>query len=380
MKKELKMKWKILSALLLIFIVLNTAFLVKAEGNNAGGSGRTVKDISSTQSRRPYVPDISECSASGEVFDCPHQFPAGVRYKFSVHGASSADHYTDLVEGDGRWEFVAWSIGENGDKQPQMQIGVNRALTKSATYPLWIWFRLYTWNATNSQWVNTGVFDHIEKTFEVEGIRITPTPTPTPRPTQSGSSGSSSPIYRIGSAFVKSGAVYTVRKTNAVEYTMPISKSLTSATVPSTITVGTKKYKVTSIGQDAFSNNRKLLTVKIGKYVTTISAYAFMSCPELRNVTMGDNVTTIGAKAFCKCTSLQKITLPKKLKKIGAQAFYGNKKLKQMTFKGTAILTVGKKAFTGIPAGAKINVPNTSISKYKKMFQNAGLNKKVKVY
>ena len=41
---------------------------------------------------------------------------------------------------------------------------------------------------------------------------------------------------------------------------------------------------------------------------------------------------------------------------------------------------IGAKAFTGIPASAKVDVPNAKKKTYKKAFQAKGLNKKAKVY
>ena len=78
-----------------------------------------------------------------------------------------------------------------------------------------------------------------------------------------------------------------MKKGSTVECTKPASKTLTKVTIPNTVTVGNKKYKVTSIGVNAFSGNKKLTTVKIGKYVTTVGNNAFANCAKLKNVTIG---------------------------------------------------------------------------------------------
>jgi len=217
----------------------------------------------------------------------------------------------------------------------------------------------------------------------------TPTPSPTPKPTVTPTetpavtptpTKAPEKALSVGSTFKKQGLVYKVKKGSTVECAKPTSKTLTKVTIPDTVTVGNKKYKVTSIGANAFSGNKKLTTVKIGKYVMIVGNNAFANCAKLKNVTIGAAVTTIGNKAFFKCTSLQKLVIPASVKKIGQQVFYGDKKLTQITVKGSSISSVGKNAFSGVPAKAKVKVPKKKAAKYKKLFQAAGMNKKITVY
>ena len=57
--------------------------------------------------------------------------------------------------------------------------------------------------------------------------------------------------------------------------------------IPSSITIGGKEYKVTSIGEDAFR-----------------------CCENLTSITIPSSVTSIGDMAFCCCSSLTSITIP----------------------------------------------------------------------
>lgn len=190
-----------------------------------------------------------------------------------------------------------------------------------------------------------------------------------------------------------------------VEYTGPKSKNAASVTVPASVKVGGVTYKVTSIKENAFKNNKKLKKVTIGSNVTSIGANAFAGCTKLSSVTVGKNATSIGAKAFYQCGKLSKVTLPAKVKSIGKQAFDGCKNLKSVTIKSTKLAGIGKqafagcknlksitikstkltsknvgsKAFSGINSKAKIKVPKKKLSAYKKLFQSKGLAKKVKV-
>lgn len=108
----------------------------------------------------------------------------------------------------------------------------------------------------------------------------------------------------------------------------------TAVTIPDKISIGGVSYKVTAIGDSFLRANAKVKQVTIGKQVTTIGSYAFYNC----------------------------------------------KKLKTVTIQSKAIKSMGKKAWKGIEAKAKINVPNAKITVYKKLLQNSGLNKKIKVY
>ena len=189
-----------------------------------------------------------------------------------------------------------------------------------------------------------------------------------------------------------------------VAYVAPTNKDITTVSIPETVTIDGITYKVTSIADNAFANNKKLTkvtidsnvktigkkafykctklkTVKTGNNVTSIGSNAFYGCSKLTSVTIGSNVTTISDKAFYKCTSLGKITIPSKVKKIGKQTFYGCKKLKSITIKTTKLTSknVGSKAFKGIYSKATIKVPKSKLTSYKKILKAKGCGSKVTI-
>ena len=55
---------------------------------------------------------------------------------------------------------------------------------------------------------------------------------------------------------------------------------------------------VTSIGDNAFSDNKSLTSVTIPDSVTSIGDYAFERCSSLASVTIPNSVTNIGDQAF----------------------------------------------------------------------------------
>lgn len=202
-----------------------------------------------------------------------------------------------------------------------------------------------------------------------------PAPTPeNPKPAKS--------VLKKGTKISVGKAEYVVTKsakTGAeVAYTKLKNKKATSVSIPATIKKNGITYKVTSVADSAFANNKKLTKVTIGGNVRTIGKKAFYKNTKLKTVTLGKNITTIGDKAFYKCTSLKKITIPSKVKKIGKQAFYGCSKLKTITIKTTKLTgkKIGSKAFGKISAKATFKVPKKKLSAYKKVLKSKGISKK----
>ena len=90
-------------------------------------------------------------------------------------------------------------------------------------------------------------------------------------------------------------------------------------------------------------------------------------------------VTSIANNAFKSLTKLNKVVIGKNVTAIGKKAFYGDKKLKTIQVKGTSLKVVGKNALKGIHAKAKIKVPKSKKSAYKRLFKSKGQKKTVKI-
>lgn len=127
--------------------------------------------------------------------------------------------------------------------------------------------------------------------------------------------------------------------------------------VPSAVTVDGRSYKVTSIADRAFANNKKITKIVIG-----------------------DNITKIGDKAFKNCTNLKYVLIGSGVRSIGREAFRGCKKLKRVTVK-TKLLKkkkVGKNAFKGIAKKAVFKIPKKKAKSYKTIFRNVSKGTKIK--
>lgn len=221
---------------------------------------------------------------------------------------------------------------------------------------------------------------------------------------------------------VKNGVTYKVSGKSAV--VSKYDNKSTSVTIPATVKIDGKSYKVTKINANTFKNS-KLTSVKIGKNVTAIAKKAFMGSKKLTTVTGGTNVKTIaasafencaklkkfslknvtsigskafkgckklttvtggsklkviGASAFAGCVKLKAFTIGKKVTKIGAKAFYGDKALKKVTFKPKKVPTIGKSAFKGIAKKATFVVPKSAKKKYlKKLVKKVGVTSKMTI-
>ena len=143
--------------------------------------------------------------------------------------------------------------------------------------------------------------------------------------------------------------------------------------IPAEITYNGKSYKVTKIGDGAFSPiNYQLPKVSGGANITTIGANAFKGLTSLTTVNLSGTVTSIGEHAFDGCTGLSGIgSLLDNVTKIGDYAFQNCKYLdgECICLKG-AITYIGDFAFNECATQGKSslnmhfdNLSNASIGK-----------------
>ncbi len=140
---------------------------------------------------------------------------------------------------------------------------------------------------------------------------------------------------------------YRVTGTSAVSVMGISGSNAVKVNIPQTVEIGGKMFEVTAVDKNAFRNNKKITSLTIGGSVKTIGESAFAGCTNLRTVTIGSEVTKIGNSAFWNC-----------------------KKLDTMIIDTIRLKKVGKNAFKGIRASAKIEVSKKKMSAYKNMFAN----------
>lgn len=122
--------------------------------------------------------------------------------------------------------------------------------------------------------------------------------------------------------------------------------------IPGTIEVGDQKYKVTSIGDHAFSWCTDLTEITIPESVTSIGDHAFSGCLSLTQIAIPEGVTSIGGYAFTFCSSLKEITIPESVTSIGDDAFYGCDNLTNVYVRED--LSLGTDPFIDVSQGAHV--------------------------
>jgi hypothetical protein len=117
--------------------------------------------------------------------------------------------------------------------------------------------------------------------------------------------------------------------------------------IPETVTHNGIIYRVTAIGNDAFSYTNSLTSITIPNSVTSIGKNAFYYCIYLTSVTLGNSITTIGDHAFADCSRLGgDLIIPNSVTTIERYAFFSCKSLSSLTL-GNSVTSIGYQAFCG---------------------------------
>ena len=125
------------------------------------------------------------------------------------------------------------------------------------------------------------------------------------------------------------------------------------------------KYKVTNARTDG-KGTVELVSIPSNSKKTTITV---PSTIKISGKTF--RVNSIGSKAFKNKTHVKKVVLGKYITKIGQESFYGCKKLNTIEIKSTNLKSVGKNAVAKIHKKAYIKVPSSKVRTYKKLFNKS---------
>lgn len=147
--------------------------------------------------------------------------------------------------------------------------------------------------------------------------------------------------------FVNEDGTLTIKKL--------IGSNVTSLFIPGTLMINGTRYEVKEIAPNAFKNNKKIKSIRVGQGIIKIGRSAFEGCINLKTVRLSSGLEIIGTRAFAKCTKLEKVTTPKTLVQIGSKAFYNCKKLRSFTI-GKYVKTIGASAFFNCKSLKKITI------------------------
>ncbi|MBQ2364876.1 MAG: leucine-rich repeat domain-containing protein, partial [Alistipes sp.] len=113
-----------------------------------------------------------------------------------------------------------------------------------------------------------------------------------------------------------------------------------------------------------FENSSTLTSITIPSSVTNMYAYTFYECINLQSVELSDNLQLIGEMSFYKCSSLTEITIPASVTIIEGAAFYDCDNLSDVVCLATTPPTLGDGVV--FPSDVTIRVPDSAIGAYLK--------------
>ena len=127
-------------------------------------------------------------------------------------------------------------------------------------------------------------------------------------------------------------------------------------TIPATVTYDGISYRVTTVGEGAFSGCENLSFITLPEKLISVGNNAFYECRGLSSISLPEGIITIGENAFCRCESLTSIEIPDGVKKIGQGTFSDCKSLTIVTIPNNVTL-IENAAFTGCSSLVSINIP-----------------------
>lgn len=133
-------------------------------------------------------------------------------------------------------------------------------------------------------------------------------------------------VLKVNSAKCKVRVVSNKASDPAVEYLSAMGKKKTRIIVPDSVTIDGISYKVVSISAKAFSGNKKLTQITIGKNVVKIGKKAFAGCKKLKKIEVKSTKLTkksIYSNALKGTNKKLMIKVPKKKRKEYCNYFKG---------------------------------------------------------
>ena len=115
---------------------------------------------------------------------------------------------------------------------------------------------------------------------------------------------------------------------------------------------------ISMIGDYAFMDCSKLVSITIPNSVTSIGTQAFENCSSLSSITIPNSVTSIGTQAFENCSNLTNISLPNSITRIEFDAFRNCKNLTTLIIPNSVVF-IGAHAFADCRNLTNVSIPNS---------------------
>ena len=130
-----------------------------------------------------------------------------------------------------------------------------------------------------------------------------------------------------------------------------------SITIPSSVTIKSKTFNVTSVGKEGFSSCDYITSVKLPNTLTIICNLAFYKCKGLSSINLPENLTSIGSAAFMYCNKITSVVIPEGVKVINYQTFSDCSTLKTVKLSSNCT-KIDNDAFRYCFALENIEIPN----------------------
>ena len=133
--------------------------------------------------------------------------------------------------------------------------------------------------------------------------------------------------------------------------------------LPNIYLYGTVEYTIVgfkdfSYLDHLFTNQKKVMLLKMSNTITKIGNFTFAGESKLRHISLSNTLQTIGDDAFYDATGLVEINIPNTVETIGDDAFNGTTSLQTVTFENNSrLLSIGYYAFgySGITSFKLVN-------------------------
>ncbi len=140
------------------------------------------------------------------------------------------------------------------------------------------------------------------------------------------------------------------------------------------------KKSVDSISKHVYKVTRTGFKNGTVEFVKTRDQNSLLLIPDKIKIDgISYKVTSVAKNALKNNKNVKKITIGKNVEEIKANAFWGCRNLRFITIQSKNLQRVGKGAFKGIQAKAKIKVPPNKLESYKRILSRKGQKSTVKI-
>ena len=166
---------------------------------------------------------------------------------------------------------------------------------------------------------------------------------------------------------------------SSVDFEVNVKKKISAISVGTKEIIDNMKYKVTKINNNG-TGEVSLIGTNNKKTDKEFTSLKIADIVKIKGKKF--KVISIGNNAFRDYRKLKAVTIGNNIKKIGKNAFYGCENLKKIIIKSKQlkINKVQKNAFKFIYPKADVKVPKTKINLYKKIIRARGGGNKIKIH